>query len=408
MSFHAKKIIILVSILSMFMTTLVYAQYYAKEVTGQVITPNGEPISDLDIGVGVLRATTDSNGRFTIKNIASRQTQFYFYDKLNIRSIKFGNIAFYHHGWNQQDSLNFTFRPGSNINNIEVIIIPQLRIKGQVVFKDGKPLADTFIQIYMDTLSIEADSGSRFKKTLQTDAQGYFENIVSQGVLYVISIKYRGLTGESTPFLVKENVQHETIVLTLDGSPNDLNEPENEVTNDNSSKDYYGVPDIPGVWIVNPENGHAYKWVKCKDWIDAKVIAAKENANLVSITSEAEQIWLESVFNGRAYWIGLTDSIQEGKWEWVTGEPVTYSNWSNHKNVSLQLSQPFPSVLGFIDRNDGLNNHEDESNDYAILFLDNDIWGNVRGKWVQANKSGGRGVGQVSMAILEKKLDYKN
>ncbi|RKU30881.1 hypothetical protein C6497_04180 [Candidatus Poribacteria bacterium] len=404
-SFHAKRFIILVSILSIFMTTCVYAQFYTKEMSGRVITPNGEPISDLDIGIGVIRSTTDSNGRFTIKNVDSRHSQFYIFDNIKIRSIKFGNIAFYYHGRNEHESLNFTFRPGSNIDNIEVITTPQIRINGQIVFKDGKPLADASIQTHFDTLSIESDIGYRYKKTLQTDAQGNFENIVITQGVYVISIKYRGLTGESTPFLVNQNIQHEPIVLTLDGDPDDLNEPETAVANINSSKNYYGVPDIPGVWIVNPQNGHAYKWVKCKDWIDAKVIAEEENVNLVSITSEEEQIWLESVFKGRAYWIGLTDSIQEGKWEWVTGEPVTYSNWSKNKDVSLQLTQTFPSVLGFMEGNGDINNHEDEIHDYAILFIGNDTWGNVSGKWVKAHNTGGRGVGQVSMAILEKELD---
>lgn len=226
MSFHAKIFLILVSILSIFMSTLVYAQYYAKELTGRVITPNGEPISDFDIGIDTIRSTTDSNGRFTIKNVASRQVQFYFFDNIDIPSIKFGKIAFYYHGRNEHNSLNFSFRPGSSIDNIEVITTPQLRIKGQIVFKDGKPLADTFIQIHFDTLSIGSDRAFKFKKTLQTDAQGNFENILfSQGVC-VLSIKYRGLTGESTPFLVNHNVQHQPIVLTLDGNLDDLNEPE--------------------------------------------------------------------------------------------------------------------------------------------------------------------------------------
>jgi len=26
-------------------------------------------------------------------------------------------------------------------------------------------------------------------------------------------------------------------------------------------------------------------------------------------------------------WIGFTDEAEEGKWVWVTGEPVTFTNW---------------------------------------------------------------------------------
>lgn len=380
------------------------AQNQPAMVSGRVITSNGEPISDIDIGIGVIRSTTDSNGRFTIKNIPSSHTKFNIYDKINVRAIKFGNIAFYYHGSNWHDSLNYALKPGANINNIEIITSPQLKIKGQIVFKDGEPLADTFVQINFDTLSTGSDSGSRFKKTLQTDSKGNFENIVySQGV-YVLSINYRGLTVESTPFFVHENVQHESIVLTLDGGPNDLDELVTELSNDNSSRDYYGVPDIPGVWIVNPENGHAYKWVKCKNWIDAKVIADKENAHLVSITTEEEQIWLESIFTHRAYWIGLTDFNIEGKWEWETGEPVTFTNWGVPEKDLLRLTKHPLSFLNFLDNEDRRPHHEDEMNDYAV-FSGDATWGDVSGKWQQANQTGGRGVGQVSMAILEKKLE---
>ena len=387
---------LIVSIITLVLILLITGEANAQSqpamVSGRVITSNGEPISDIDIGIGVIRSTTDSKGRFAIKNIPSSHTQFNIYDKINIRAIKFGNIAFYYHGNDWHDSLNYALKPGTNINNIEIITFPQLKlkIKGQIVFKDAKPLADTFVQINFDTLSTGSDSGSRFKNTLQTDSKGNFENIVySQGV-YVLSINYRGLTVESTPFFVDENVQHESIVLTLDGGPNDLDELVTEFSSDNSSRDYYGVPDIPGVWIVNPENGHAYKWVKCKNWIDAKVIANKENAHLVSITTEEEQIWLESIFTHRAYWIGLTDSKLEGKWEWGTGEPVTYTNWDKHEKDLLRLKR-HPLL-------------DDEMNDYAV-FSGDATWGDVSGKWQQANQTGGRGVGQVSMAILEKKLE---
>ena len=203
-SFNARRHIILVSILSIFMTTLVNAQYFAKELSGRVITSNGEPISDLDIRIGNIRSTTNSNGQFTIKNVPSR-TEFYLYEKIRIRTIKFGNIAFYFHGKNPSNTLNFTFRPGSIIDNIELITSPQLKINGQILFKDGKPLADALIQTHVDTLTIGRDYVYRYNLNLKTDAQGNFENIVFTQGVNVISIKYRGLIAESTPFLVKEN-----------------------------------------------------------------------------------------------------------------------------------------------------------------------------------------------------------
>ena len=30
----------------------------------------------------------------------------------------------------------------------------------------------------------------------------------------------------------------------------------------------------------------------------------------------------------KSFWIGLTDLFHEGSFAWVTGEPVTYTNWA--------------------------------------------------------------------------------
>ena len=67
------------------------------------------------------------------------------------------------------------------------------------------------------------------------------------------------------------------------------------------------VPSVPAashdVWVVNPENGHAYKRVHCETRNDAIAQATKEKAHLVSINDEAEQTWLAAVFGQKFYWI---------------------------------------------------------------------------------------------------------
>jgi hypothetical protein len=75
-------------------------------------------------------------------------------------------------------------------------------------------------------------------------------------------------------------------------------------------------------------NGHIYKVVQ-GDWFQAEQRAVKLGGHLVTINDAAEEAWLHSSFGtGLRYWIGLTDRVKEGVWQWVTGEPVTYTHWA--------------------------------------------------------------------------------
>ena len=51
--------------------------------------------------------------------------------------------------------------------------------------------------------------------------------------------------------------------------------------------------------------------------------------HLVTVNDGAEQAWLVATFGGGSlYWIGFNDIAAEGSWVWVSGEPVTYTNWA--------------------------------------------------------------------------------
>ncbi len=88
------------------------------------------------------------------------------------------------------------------------------------------------------------------------------------------------------------------------------------------------------VWITNPANGHDYKLIECGNWLDCEQATVAQGAHLVTINNADEQNWIFNTFYSAGcsaqnigYWIGFTDSRQEGNWEWISGEPVTYTHW---------------------------------------------------------------------------------
>ncbi|XP_030579126.1 FRAS1-related extracellular matrix protein 1a isoform X2 [Archocentrus centrarchus] len=50
-------------------------------------------------------------------------------------------------------------------------------------------------------------------------------------------------------------------------------------------------------------------------------------ATLASVLSKGDMEWLWDFSGRRPFWIGLHDREGRGHWEWVGGEPVSYTNW---------------------------------------------------------------------------------
>lgn len=64
-------------------------------------------------------------------------------------------------------------------------------------------------------------------------------------------------------------------------------------------------------------------------WTTAQTQAESAGGHLVTITSQAEQDFLVNAFGGvDLLWIGFTDRLVEGKFQWIDGETATYTNWA--------------------------------------------------------------------------------
>jgi hypothetical protein len=105
----------------------------------------------------------------------------------------------------------------------------------------------------------------------------------------------------------------------------------------------------PTAIVQNPDNGHYYQAVRVQGGItyaDAKAAAAALShlgvqGHLVTITSQAENDFIVNTFpeavnpdptsagwsRHEGYWIGA-ERVDANNWQWVTGEPFSYSNWS--------------------------------------------------------------------------------
>jgi hypothetical protein len=125
-------------------------------------------------------------------------------------------------------------------------------------------------------------------------------------------------------------------------------------------------------WTENSSNGHYYAFTDVKSWADAQSEAVVVGCNLVTIRNQSEHDWLFSTFVSQVtetgVHIGINDINVEGTWEWISGEPVTFTNW--------YPGEPNDSYGG-----------EDE----GLIFSNNSI--NVTpGEWNDGNASQFRGI----------------
>ena len=258
-----------------------------------------------------------------------------------ILSIQVGKVTFFNVGDHFfSEGLTFALEPGVIIEGVKVTIKSRLRIRGRVVYNDGTPLANAEADLTMEqSHETRPNHGGSHSTNFFTDAGGYFTEYVEEPGFYTLSVEYNDLSAGVGPFLLKDGVQPEEVVLTLEGKPDPVTPPADNIPVPGDIKFHQppAPPPVKSVWIINPTNGHAYKKVLCEDWQDAQRKAVEEGAHLVSINDEAEQHWLEVIFTHKPFWIGLTDAEKEGEWQWDSGEPVTYTNWATHPSFPDRL-----------------------------------------------------------------------
>ena len=329
------------------------AQEGKSSLSGRVVDPDGKPVAGLALAIKPVeikeprdmvqrtpfsswsRVVTDNAGRFFFSNIDAVSSQFVMFPEsasdFEIISLEIGDLTFYSTGFLQNFQTwfgrpTFTIEPGTHLEGVVVNVKPpRMRIRGRVLLKDRTPLANTDVSLTVrrrqrDTFLFVLPSGGsagHSGRGVRTDAEGYFVLYYpDEASEYSVIVKYEGVSAKSRWFRLKEGQRYDDLVLVL----RDLEEHRAWRREREKARQ--------AVWVVNPENDHAYKRIKCDSWEDAKAKAAAENAYLVAINDEAEQKWLEALYPEKAFfWIGLRVEEKRTAWQWSNGESLSYANW---------------------------------------------------------------------------------
>ena len=94
-------------------------------------------------------------------------------------------------------------------------------------------------------------------------------------------------------------------------------------------------------------------------------MALSLGAHLATITSETENTFLNA--SGWDAWIGLTDEAVEGTFVWVTGEPLSYTNWypGNPNNTGGNENHV---IMNFFNSGQWADHNELTAYEYIIEF----------------------------------------
>lgn len=334
-------------------TLVVNAQEKAT-FSGTVVNESGEPVFNVKVEIrpykikpGGIREQrimphivqhTDIDGKFTITNIPPESVKILIGDddtETKMLSIDLGDLTLYPEERPPFKIMLFSLEPGAKIENavikVKTKIIPQIRAR--VVDADGTPITDTQVNTAVNRRDVDRTGSGRSRGPRNTDSEGYFTEklrVDDEPQFYRVAIEYDGYFAVSDPFIPLEGQPVVHLLLKLNDKPI----PFDENTQERVSAEFNRLLSTPAVWIRNPINGHYYKKIYCHSIEDALTQSNEEKAYLVSINDKIEEKWIENITDRSSYIIGLSEMDEEGKWKWHSGEPVTYTNWGNVKQLN--------------------------------------------------------------------------
>lgn len=284
-----------------------------------------------------------------------------FEPDVEVLSLRIQGITFYPR--TDHETIGFSVKPGTHIENVEVTVQSRMRIRGRIVFKDGTPLASARVHLRFRSRTVDGTGSGESGGRPRTDADGYFVHYLDEkdaAAFYTFSVEYKDITAEAGPIRLEPGERLDGLTLTFDSEPIAPQPSPHKMAFDPSTTPppkRLSIPSSKEVWIVNPANLHAYKRIYCETRDHAIEQAKAANARLVTINDATEQAWLAGVFGHKLYWIGLSRVPPAGaaadatQWRWESGEPITYANWLPDYIFaeSLDVSKRVYAVMTFTD-----------------------------------------------------------
>uniref|UniRef100_A0A673KEY8 C-type lectin domain-containing protein n=1 Tax=Sinocyclocheilus rhinocerous TaxID=307959 RepID=A0A673KEY8_9TELE len=95
---------------------------------------------------------------------------------------------------------------------------------------------------------------------------------------------------------------------------------------------------------------------KTKNWTESRQDCKKKGADLIIINNREEQDFVTKITDKRDFWIGVTDSDEEGNWKWVDGSTLTTGFWASKEpngkrgeNCAVTYLTEWPELIGWHD-----------------------------------------------------------
>ena len=156
----------------------------------------------------------------------------------------------------------------------------------------------------------------------------------------------------------------------------------NDISNDYEYSTGYIVEynTNPSGIMFNPDNGHYYelRYVPSSYTWDTVSISAERwthngvRGHLATITSQSENDFVANLVpNDTNAWIGLTDRVNEGEFNWVTGETFTYTNWDTSQPDNHNNNEDYVEFRGGSDKWNDINDDNGITSGYVIEYSGN-------------------------------------